>query len=866
MKVATNIMPRPVDRSEEIASIDVEFIATDIAVTTTVLDAVRAADAVAVDTETHDAETREDGLWMALRVISIATRNADGSYRCFTIDVKDLSRSAVASVMDAIELAHGWNADFDEEVLERYGTPLFNWRDVKFDEMIFWAGFPGRSWYLALSEAARRYLNYSVEGKGSVQTSYDADSKLNDAQIRYAGLDALITLFLAEVMYARNSDAGLSEAADIEQGQRRFLRMLMSDGFPFDLDGWTDYVDSLSDDLAAVELQLAALTGGTDGKLSFNPSSAPELRAAFNTYESEIVSSYFSREYGDADPVDADAMKQLRNAGSKIADAILEFRKINKFLTTYGEDFAKFCRDGRIRSRYKQTITATGRLASDKPNGQNLPGKSKEFITAPEGRVLIDSDYSQAELRSLAEDSGDVSMLTAFRAGKDFHAATALDAFGVDMDELKKTDPDAAKAMRTKAKGVNFGIPYGMAAAALARRLSNEGVETSVDEAKDLIAKIMQSRPEMAAWLNERDAFVRLLAKNPGPVDWAASFKLLELWHRYDQERRNFRRREGYWPGAAELVEATISPQLSLFEPELTDEERAELVADVDWAFRYDAPVVVRPPSRTEDGTLIYEPVAFESRTKSGRRRLFAIVMDSGYQRSDSEGSGGGAQGFAGSKRNDKFSGLLTAAMLTVATTDKEPAAAVRDSWAKANHIELPTGVKRCRKRSSEDKAEYAARKRRFELDERARCVKAFEGSNRKLKLAFVRDVCKSMGDAATDWVLAKALTDSVGALGPAFRNHPIQGGVADIVGVAFAELFKLTDHYPDLVWVQTVHDSIIGECDEANAHEIAVQKKQIMERAMNRFYPEVPAKVDTEIRSHLGDGGLIETVESVSV
>ena len=120
-----------------------------------------------------------------------------------------------------------------------------------------------------------------------------------------------------------------------------------------------------------------------------------------------------------------------------------------------------------------------------------------------------------------------------------------------------------------------------------------------------------------------------------------------------------------------------------------------------------------------------------------------------------------------------------------------------------------------------------------------------------------MRYVGEQMGPDGNEFLLSRALADAIGALGPAFRNHPIQGAVADICGRAFAELLSLRDEFPDLVWVQSVHDSIIGECDEANAVAVAVRMTVAMEQAMESFFPTVPSKVDAEVCVNLDESGI---------
>ena len=120
-------------------------------------EALADADMVAVDTETHDAITLDDGTWAAVRVISIATRHQtpDGpSYRKFVLDVLDVDVLTIASAMGLIKKAYAWNANFDSRVMGYLGAPIDTWHDVMLDEQICWTGVDGRNWYLSLAVAA----------------------------------------------------------------------------------------------------------------------------------------------------------------------------------------------------------------------------------------------------------------------------------------------------------------------------------------------------------------------------------------------------------------------------------------------------------------------------------------------------------------------------------------------------------------------------------------------------------------------------------------------------------------------------------------------------------------------------------------
>ena len=163
-----------------------------------------------------------------------------------------------------------------------------------------------------------------------------------------------------------------------------------------------------------------------------------------------------------------DVMEKLRGK-HPIVDEVLEYRTLTKLKSTYADGLLKVIdADGRIRSSFQMTVTATGRLSSTEPNLQNIPVRKKlgaeirkMFVAGP-GMVLVDADYSQIELRLLAHISGDEAMREAFLSGEDFHTVTASRVFGVPIE-------DVTPIMRSRAKAVNFGIVYGISAFSLAQ-------------------------------------------------------------------------------------------------------------------------------------------------------------------------------------------------------------------------------------------------------------------------------------------------------------------------------------------------------------------------------------------------------------
>lgn len=176
---------------------------------------------------------------------------------------------------------------------------------------------------------------------------------------------------------------------------------------------------------------------------------------------------------------------------------IMEYRALTKLDSTYAVGLAdKIENDGRIRTTFTQAMTNTGRLSSTEPNLQNIPVRTSEgekirnAFTAPEGRVLVDADYSQIELRLLAAMSGDEIMCEAFREGQDIHRRTAAGLFGVSEEEV-------TSSQRAAAKTVNFSIVYGVTEYGLSQDL-----HISFQESKHFIESYKRQFPKVTSYLD----------------------------------------------------------------------------------------------------------------------------------------------------------------------------------------------------------------------------------------------------------------------------------------------------------------------------------------------------------------------------
>ncbi len=260
-----------------------------------------------------------------------------------------------------------------------------------------------------------------------------------------------------------------------------------------------------------------------------------------------------------------DVLEQLREQ-APIVDDILTYRQIAKIQSTYVEGLLKVIQsDGKVHTRYVQTLTQTGRLSSVDPNLQNIPIRLEEgrkirqaFVPRAKDWLIYSSDYSQIELRVLAHISNDEHLKEAFLEGQDIHASTAMRVFGIEKPE------DVTPNMRRQAKAVNFGIVYGISDYGLSQNLGisrkaaqqyidtyfekypgvKEYMERIVREAKDLgYVETLYHRRRYLPDINSRNYNLRSFAERTAintPIQGSAAdilkIAMIELAQRLKEE------------------------------------------------------------------------------------------------------------------------------------------------------------------------------------------------------------------------------------------------------------------------------------------------------------------------------------------
>jgi len=208
-----------------------------------------------------------------------------------------------------------------------------------------------------------------------------------------------------------------------------------------------------------------------------------------------------SGQYSTSEDILSELAKEHR-----IAEAIIDYRQMVKLKSTYVDALPEMvnAKTKRIHTSYNQAVAATGRLSSVNPNLQNIPIRTergrevrKAFIPRDESHLMLAADYSQIELRLIAELSGDKNMMDAFLNEEDIHTATAAKVFGVNLDEV-------TREQRGNAKTVNFGIIYGVSAFGLSQQTT-----LSRGEASDIIKSYFQTYPGIQDYIESQKEFAR---------------------------------------------------------------------------------------------------------------------------------------------------------------------------------------------------------------------------------------------------------------------------------------------------------------------------------------------------------------------
>ncbi|WP_407429953.1 DNA polymerase I [Arcticibacter sp.] len=415
---------------------------------------------------------------------------------------------------EAFRLVTLFKPVFENEKIEKSGQNLkydilvLNWYDIKvqgrlFDTMI--------AHYLLdpdtrhnMDILAENYLGYKpVEITSLIGSKGKNQGNMRDVEIEkikeYAAEDADITLQLKKVFEPRLVDANADKLfREVETPLIYVLADMEREGVRIDKEALDEYSLQLKVEIEQLETTIYDKAG-----VKFNIASPKQLGEVL--FDKLQLDPKAKKTKTGQYQTGEDVLNALASK-SDIARDILDFRQLQKLKSTYVDALPTLInqKTQRLHTSYNQAVAATGRLSSTNPNLQNIPIRTergrevrKAFIPRDENHILLSADYSQIELRLIAEISRDENMMDAFASGLDIHTATAAKVYGISLEEVDDT-------RRRNAKAVNFGIIYGQSAFGLSQNL---GIPRK--EAAAIIEEYFNQYSGIKRYMNDTMNFAR---------------------------------------------------------------------------------------------------------------------------------------------------------------------------------------------------------------------------------------------------------------------------------------------------------------------------------------------------------------------
>ncbi|MBP2300572.1 DNA polymerase I [Azospirillum picis] len=409
---------------------------------------------------------------------------------------------AMAMLKDVLEdpsvLKIGHNFKFDHQLFARQGIKVAPVDDSMLISYVLEGGSHGHG----MDELAELHLAYTpipfkeVCGTGKNQITFDRVPL--DKALAYAAEDADITLRLWTLLKPRLVDDRMVTVYEtLDRPLVPVVADMEREGVHIDKAALARLSQDLSVRLAEIEKEVHALAGQT-----FNIGSPKQLgEVLFDVMKLGTGKKGKTGAYS----TDSSVLEDLAEQGHTIAQRVLDWRQLAKLKSTYTDALQEKISPvtGRVHTAFALAATNTGRLSSTDPNLQNIPVRTEEgkkirrAFVASAGHKLLSVDYSQIELRLVAEMADIKALKDAFRDGLDIHAATAAQVFGIPLDQMT---PD----IRRKAKAINFGIIYGISGFGLGRQLG-----IAPGEANTFIKAYLERFHELKTWMEATKAFAR---------------------------------------------------------------------------------------------------------------------------------------------------------------------------------------------------------------------------------------------------------------------------------------------------------------------------------------------------------------------
>ena len=400
----------------------------------------------------------------------VISKNIDKIYICienevFVLEFKKYS-NFIREVFENKEILKiGYDIKKDYILLKEQGITSEN---IMFDTKIAGYLLNATSGAYKISDLVKLYLETDLEEYITTDEKKEAQTSLFDTEEKkeyseYIATEVYFIVRLKKVLEEKLKEINSYRLfTEIEMPTAEVLANMQYDGVYVDEKEILKFGSHLKEELEELRIDIYKQAGE-----EFNINSPQQLGKIL--FEKLGLTAGKKNKNGYA--TDVETLEKIREEHS-IVPKILEYRKIMKLNSTYVEGLLPYIHEktGRIHSCFHQTVTATGRLSSTDPNLQNIPTRTelgrklRKVFKAQNGRIFIDADYSQIELRVLAHMSKDEIMVNAFKADQDIHTICASQVFKVPIEKV-------SKQLRSRAKAVNFGIVYGISDFGLAEQI-----------------------------------------------------------------------------------------------------------------------------------------------------------------------------------------------------------------------------------------------------------------------------------------------------------------------------------------------------------------------------------------------------------
>ena len=419
------------------------------------------------------------------------------------ITADQLSEAAALDAMkplleDLGVLKIGQNLKFDWQIFSVRGIEMAPYDDTLLMSYVVDAGRSDHG----LDPLAQRYFNHQtidfneVTKVGKSKLTFDSVDIAKATE--YAAEDADVTLRLWRVLKPRlAAEHMLHVYESLERPLLRVLARMERRGISIDRQVLSRLSGEFAQEAAGLEAEIKELAGGP-----INPGSPKQIGdILFGKLQLPGGTKTKTGQWSTG----ARALEELAEQGHLLPQKILDWRQVSKLRSTYTDALPGYVNPTthRVHTSYALAATTTGRLSSSEPNLQNIPVRTEDgrkirraFI-ADKGFRLVSADYSQIELRLLAEIAGIEQLRKAFRDGLDIHAMTASEMFGVPVKDMPGE-------VRRRAKAINFGIIYGISAFGLANQLG-----IAREEAGAYIRKYFERFPGIRDYMEETKAFAK---------------------------------------------------------------------------------------------------------------------------------------------------------------------------------------------------------------------------------------------------------------------------------------------------------------------------------------------------------------------